>query len=115
MTATTASISDLLKNQYEGPIREQLNLEAMIYDLFEEGPHQWAGASVHIPLHTRGVVTNATSGIHYGSEGAQGAVVPSASNQEYLERLSVPCTPRCVTLRRTSVTSSIVICSSVVA
>ncbi len=85
MTATTASISELLKNQYEGPIREQLNLEAMIYDLFEEGPHQWAGASVHIPLHTRGVVTTATAGIHYGSEGAQGAVVPAASNQEYLE------------------------------
>ena len=85
MTATTSSISELLKNQYEGPIREQLNLEAMIYDLFEEGPHQWAGASVHIPLHTRGVVTTATGGIHYGSEGAQGAVVPSASNQEYLE------------------------------
>jgi len=85
MTATTASISELLKNQYEGPIREQLNLEAMIYDLFEEGPHQWAGASVHIPLHTRGVVTNATAGIHYGSEGASGAVVPAASNQEYLE------------------------------
>ncbi len=85
MTATTSSISELLKNQYEGPIREQLNLEAMIYDLFEEGPHQWAGANVHVPLHTRGVVTTATAGIHYGSEGAQGAVVPAASNQEYLE------------------------------
>jgi len=85
MTATTASISELLKNQYEGPIREQLNLEAMIYDLFEEGPHQWAGASVHIPLHTRGVLTTGTAGIHYGSEGVSGAVVPQASNQEYLE------------------------------
>lgn len=85
MTATTSSISELLKNQYEGPIREQLNLEAMIYSLFEEGPHQWAGASVHIPLHTRGVVTTATAGIHYGAEGAVGAVVPEASNQEYLE------------------------------
>ena len=85
MTATTSSISELLKNQYEGPIREQLNLEAMIYELFEEGPHQGAGANVHIPLHTRGVLTTATAGIHYGAEGAAGAVVPEASNQEYLE------------------------------
>lgn len=84
MGATTTTISQLLKNQYEGPIREQLNLEAMIYALFEEGPHQWAGANVHIPLHTRGIVSNATDGIKYGAEGA---VVPGASNQEYLEMI----------------------------
>tara|TARA_R100001463_G_scaffold4090_2_gene15747 strand:+ start:42 stop:1463 length:1422 start_codon:yes stop_codon:yes gene_type:complete len=87
MTATTTTISQLLKDQYEGPIREQLNLEAMIYGLFEEGPHQWAGANVHVPLHTRGIVTTAAAGIQYGSEGAGGAVVPEASNQQYLEMI----------------------------
>ena len=77
MATLANSISTILKNQYEGPIREQLNREALIYQLFSEGPHQWAGSSVIIPLHTRGVVSTA---IVYGAEGA---VVPAASNQDY--------------------------------
>lgn len=78
MATLANSISTILKNQYEGPIREQLNREALIYQLFSEGPHQWAGSNVIIPLHTRGVVSTA---IVYGGEGA---VVPPASNQDYL-------------------------------
>lgn len=31
--ATSSQLSKLLKEQYEGPIREQLNLEALIYRL----------------------------------------------------------------------------------
>ena len=77
MATLANSISTILKNQYEGPIREQLNREALIYQLFSEGPHQWAGSSVIIPLHTRGVVSTS---IVYGAEGA---VVPEASNQDY--------------------------------
>tara|TARA_Y100000593_G_scaffold88928_1_gene172104 strand:+ start:6150 stop:7598 length:1449 start_codon:yes stop_codon:yes gene_type:complete len=78
MATLLNSISDILKRQYEGPIREQLNLEALIYNLFSEGPHQWAGSNVIIPLHTRGVVAGS---IVYGAEGQ---VVPAASNQDYL-------------------------------
>ena len=81
MAASTTSISELLKNQYEGPIREQLNLEALIYQLFEEGPHEWAGNNVHIPLHTAGV--SETTNIVYGSTEAQ--VVPVAGQQDYKE------------------------------
>ena len=77
MATLANSISTILKNQYEGPIREQLNREALIYQLFSEGPHQWAGSNVIIPLHTRGVASTA---IVYGSEGS---VVPPASNQDY--------------------------------
>ena len=32
--ATSSQLSKLLKEQYEGPIREQINLEALIYRLF---------------------------------------------------------------------------------
>lgn len=78
MATLAASISTILKNQYEGPIREQLNREALIYQLFSEGPHQWAGSNVIIPLHTRGVASTA---IVYGAEGA---IVPPSSNQDYL-------------------------------
>tara|TARA_R100001015_G_C4634944_1_gene202801 strand:- start:5613 stop:7064 length:1452 start_codon:yes stop_codon:yes gene_type:complete len=81
MAASTTTISQLLKNQYEGPIREQLNREALIYQLFEEGPHEWAGSNVHIPLHTAGI--SETTNIVYGSTEAQ--VVPEAGSQDYLE------------------------------
>lgn len=82
----TTAISKLLKEQYEGPIREQINLEALIYRLFSEGPHSWAGDKVIIPLHTQGV--EATS-IAYKPEsaGAPGAYeeMPQATSQSYLD------------------------------
>lgn len=82
--ATSGQLSALLKEQYEGPIREQLNLEALIYRLFEEGPHNWAGDKVIIPLHTAGV--DATT-IAYKAESAAGAYVdmPQATSQSYLD------------------------------
>ena len=82
--ATTTQLSALLKEQYEGPIREQLNLEALIYRLFEEGPHNWSGDKVIIPLHTAGVLD---STIAYKAESALGAYVdmPQASAQNYLD------------------------------
>lgn len=82
--ATSGQLSALLKKQYEGPIREQLNLEALIYRLFEEGPHSWAGDKVIIPLHTAGVLE---STIAYLDESALGAYheMPQASAQNYLD------------------------------
>ena len=84
MAARLSTISKLLKNQYEGPIREQLNLEALIYRLFEEGPHEWAGDKVIIPLHV-----SQNTGIDYLGEstGAPGAFVPvpTPGNQGYLD------------------------------
>ena len=82
--ATSSQLSKLLKEQYEGPIREQLNLEALIYKLFEEGPHQWSGDKVIVPLHTSGV--DATT-ISYLTESAAGALidVPQATSQGYLD------------------------------
>jgi hypothetical protein len=82
--ATSGQLSKLLKEQYEGPIREQLNLESLIYKLFSEGPHQWAGDKVIIPLHTSSV--DPTS-IEYLGESAAGALidVPQATSQGYLD------------------------------
>jgi hypothetical protein len=82
--ATSGQLSALLKKQYEGPIREQLNLEALIYRLFSEGPHTWSGDKVIIPLHTAGV--DATS-IAYKSESAAGAYIemPQATSQTYID------------------------------
>jgi len=82
--ATSGQLSKLLKEQYEGPIREQLNLESLIYKLFSEGPHQWAGDKVIIPLHTSSVDA---SSISYLGESAAGALVdvPQATSQGYLD------------------------------
>jgi len=84
MSAKLSTISKLLKEQYEGPIREQLNQEALIYRLFAEGPHEWSGDKVIIPLHT-----GRNDGIAYLTEstGAPGAFVPvpEAGNQSYLD------------------------------
>jgi hypothetical protein len=83
----SGQLSNLLKSQYEGPIREQINREAMIYSLFSEGPHEWSGANVIIPLHTAGV---ADAAIAYkaesaGSPGVTYIDVPDPSNQTYLQ------------------------------
>jgi len=82
--ATSGQLSALLKEQYEGPIREQLNLEALIYRLFSEGPHSWSGDKVIIPLHTAGV--DATT-IAYKAESAAGAYIemPQATSQTYID------------------------------
>ena len=82
--ATSGQLSALLKEQYEGPIREQLNLEALIYRLFSEGPHSWSGDKVIIPLHTAGV--DATT-IAYKAESTGAAYVemPQASSQTYID------------------------------
>jgi hypothetical protein len=83
--ATSGQLSALLKEQYEGPIREQLNLEALIYRLFEEGPHNWAGDKVIIPLHTAGVDAS-TIAYLAESAAAPGIIpVPVASAQSYLD------------------------------
>ena len=86
MAASSTQLSAILKERYEGPIREQINLEALIYQLFEEGPHQWDGDSVRIPLHIGGVDAGA---IAYLTESVVGAApvgpyvpMPIASSQK---------------------------------
>jgi len=82
----TTAISKLLKEQYEGPIREQINLESLIYRLFAEGPHSWAGDKVIIPLHTAGVEASTIAYLPE-SAGAPGLYqdMPQATSQSYLD------------------------------
>lgn len=84
--ATSAQLSKLLKEQYEGPIREQINLEALIYRLFSEGPHNWAGDKVIIPLHSAGVDASAISYLAESNPATVGyQAMPQASSQSYLD------------------------------
>jgi hypothetical protein len=84
--ASTTTVSNVLKQGYEGPIRNQINREALIYQLFSEGPHSWEGNTIIIPTHVGGVANTA---ITYGSEtaGANRAALTSigavASSQQY--------------------------------
>ena len=63
--ASTTTVSNVLKQGYEGPIRNQINREALIYQLFSEGPHSWEGNTIIIPTHVGGVASTA---ITYSSE-----------------------------------------------
>lgn len=86
--ATSGQLSALLKEQYEGPIREQLNLEALIYRLFEEGPHNWSGDKVIIPLHTSGVNASTISYLAESTSVGPGfpyVDMPQATAQGYLD------------------------------
>lgn len=83
--ATSGQLSALLKEQYEGPIREQLNLEALIYRLFSEGPHAWSGDKVIIPLHTAGVESSAIAYLAESAAAPGTVPVPAASAQSYLD------------------------------
>ena len=86
--ATSGQLSALLKEQYEGPIREQLNLEALIYRLFEEGPHNWSGDKVIIPLHTSGVNASTISYLAESTSVGPGfpyVDMPQATSQGYLD------------------------------
>ena len=84
--ASTTTVSNVLKQGYEGPIRNQINREALIYQLFSEGPHSWEGNTIIIPTHVGGVASTA---ITYSSEtaGANRAALTSigavASSQQY--------------------------------
>lgn len=81
MGATIATLSAILKEFYLGPIAEQLNQEVLVYDLFEKAVVDWNGRSVIIPVHVR---RNTAVGF-----AADGAALPTGTDQEGYERLTV--------------------------
>ena len=90
MAATVGYISTLLKERYEGPIREQINREALIYQLFSEGPHQWDGDTVRIPLHIGGVAAGSVQYLaesihdaHTAAPAAPYVPMPIAGQQQH--------------------------------
>ena len=78
MAGSTLSTFDaILKTQYLGPIREQLNSSSVLYSRLEKNEDSVVGKNFTIPL-------------HYGrNEGvgarAEGGTLPSAGNQAYKE------------------------------
>ena len=77
MGSTLSTFDAILKTQYLGPIREQLNSSSVLYSRLEKNEDSVVGKNFTIPL-------------HYGrNEGvgarAEGGTLPSAGNQAYKE------------------------------
>lgn len=75
MTATIATVTDILKEFYLGPIQEELNNETYVSDLFQKASVDWNGRLVHIPVH---VARN--TGVSFAAEGG---ALPAAGDQGY--------------------------------
>lgn len=79
MSTTLTSLSSILKNQYIGPLREQLNNELILLNRLEKDSESVVGKNFTIPL-------------HYGrNEGvgarAESASLPTAGQQGYKEAI----------------------------
>ena len=77
MGSTLSTFDAILKTQYLGPIREQLNSSSVLYSRLEKNEDSVVGKNFTIPL-------------HYGrNEGvgarAEGGTLPAAGNQAYKE------------------------------
>lgn len=79
MGATLSTIDSILKTQYLGPIREQLNMDVTLLSRIEKDKESITGKGFTVPL-------------HYGrNEGvgakAEGATLPTAVNQQFKETI----------------------------
>jgi hypothetical protein len=75
MATTLTTLDAILKNQYLGPIREQLNSSNVLYGRLEKNTDSVVGKNFTIPLHY-----GRNEGI--GARG-EGAALPGAGNQAY--------------------------------
>ena len=75
MATTLTTFDAILKNQYLGPIREQLNSSNVLYGRLEKNTDSVVGKNFTIPLHY-----GRNEGI--GARG-EGAALPGAGNQAY--------------------------------
>lgn len=77
MSATLTTLDSILKNQYLGPLREQVNYDVVLLDLLDKDQDSVVGKNFTIPLHIG------------GNEGfasvAEGGALPAAGNQQYKE------------------------------
>ena len=78
MSGTTlTTLDDILKVQYLGPIREQLNNSSVLYSRLEKNSDSVVGKNFTIPLHY-----GRNEGV--GARG-EGTALPAAGNQQYKE------------------------------
>lgn len=73
MALTLSNYDALLKDAYEGGVREQLNNEVPLFKLLDESDRAWSGRRVVYPAHT-----TRNSGV--GSR-TEGATLPTGGNQ----------------------------------
>lgn len=78
--ATQATLNDILKEFYLGPVQEQLNNSVMVLDLMTKTTVDWNGRSAIIPIHV-----SRNTGVAFAAEGAH---LPAAGEQGY-QRLDI--------------------------
>ena len=80
MPATQATLNDILKEFYLGPVQEQLNNSVMVLDLMTKATVDWNGRVAIIPIHV-----SRNNGVAFAAESA---LLPAAGDQGY-SRLQV--------------------------
>lgn len=75
MPATQATLNDILKEFYLGPVQEQLNNEVMVLDLMTKTTVDWNGRVAIIPIHV-----SRNTGVAFAAESAP---LPAAGDQGY--------------------------------
>lgn len=79
MGATLTTLDSILKNQYLGPLREQVNYDVVLLDLLEKNEDNVSGKNFTIPLHYAG-------NVGFGAV-AEGGTLPTAGSQQYKETI----------------------------
>lgn len=77
VTSMSSSLDTILKEFYSGPIRDQLNNEMLVFDLFNRKKMNWVGRRVIMPVR----VARNTSGAYAADNGA----LPDPSEQTYAD------------------------------
>ena len=80
MPATQATLNDILKEFYLGPVQEQLNNSVMVLDLMTKATVDWNGRVAIIPIHV-----SRNTGVAFAAESG---LLPAAGDQGY-SRLEV--------------------------
>ncbi len=83
MPLTLSNYDNLLKDFYEGGVREQLNQEVVAFKTLDENDKSWSGRRVVFPLHS-----GRNSGVGARTEGA---TLPAAGNQSHLLEVVSAC------------------------
>jgi len=81
--STIAILQDILKEDYQGAVRDQLHREMRLLQLFEKGKASWSGKDFVV-----GLRVGKNAGIGFRGEEGLGAILPTAGNQKFLKILN---------------------------
>jgi hypothetical protein len=79
MGTNLSTIDSILKNQYLGPLCEQVNYDVVLLDILEKNSDVVTGKNFTVPLHVGG--NESVSSV------AEGGTLPAAGNQQYKETI----------------------------